>query len=105
MKAAVFDKDFIGPRSGYDHSSDVNALHIAFERHGIADRTALLLREFDAHAAQKIVVRMVPDQRQDKIILQPDGSSRRVENDVVNADLLHRTAEVGDDPTVRNAIL
>src|ERR1700685_2536982 len=70
MKAAVLDEDFVGTRPRDDHPSNVDSGDVAFERHWIADRTALLLRKFNAHAAQKIVVRVVANQSQHKVVLQ-----------------------------------
>ena len=57
----------------------------------------LLLRQFNAHAAQKIVVRMVADQRQHEVVLQAHRPARRIHHHMVDADFLHRTAEVGLD--------
>src|SRR5580700_11531041 len=62
VEAAIFDEDFVGARACHNHARHVNSANIAFERHRIAHRTALLLRQFNPHTAQKIVVRVVTDQ-------------------------------------------
>jgi len=87
VKASIFDEDFIGAGAGDDHACDIDSTNIAFQRYWIADRAMLLLRQLDAHAAQKIVVRMIADQREHEVVLQTQRSARGDEDDVVEAKL------------------
>jgi hypothetical protein len=42
VEAPVFDEDFVSPGTGHNHASHIDSWDIAFERLGIANRTALL---------------------------------------------------------------
>src|ERR1035437_3226391 len=104
VKAAVFDENFVGPRSRHDHPRNINSRNIALQRDRIANRAALLLRQFNPHAAQKIVVRMVANQGEHEVILQADRAARRIDKNVVDADFLHRTVEVSLDLPILDAV-
>src|ERR1700678_2821586 len=89
VEAAVLDEDFVGPRAGNNHACYINAGHIALQRYWVANWPALLTRQFNAHAAQKVVVGMVANQGQDKIIVQPNGPARSNHDCIVDSDFLH----------------
>src|SRR5579872_357557 len=105
VEASIFDENLVRARSCHDDSGYVNPAHIALERHRVAYRPALLFRKFNSHAAQKIVVGMVANQRQHKIILQSDRPPRSDDHNVIHADFLHRTAEVRLDLSGFDAVL
>src|ERR1700730_1573691 len=90
VKAPILNEDFARLRSGDDHSGNVDSRNIRFQVLRIANRTKLLRGKFDAHAAEKIEVGMVPSQREHKIVFQTQRSGRSSQRNVVTADFLHR---------------
>src|SRR6266403_2797218 len=105
VKAPILNEDFARPRSGDDHSGNVDSRNIRFQILGIADGTKLIRRKFDAHAAKKIVVGMVPSKREHEIVFQTTSSGRSSQRDIVTADFLHRAVEVRDDFASLDAVL
>src|SRR3984893_18588166 len=105
VKAPILNEDFTRLRSGDDHSGNVDCRSIRFQVLRIADGTKLVRGKFDAHAAEEIVVGMLPSQREHKIVFQTTRSGRSSHPNVVNADFLHRAVEVRDDFASLDAVL
>src|SRR6266481_9162452 len=81
VEAPVLNEYLIRPRSRHNHSRHINSRHVTLQRDRIADRTALLLGKFNSRRPQKVIIRMIPSQREDKIILDADLAVRRLQLD------------------------
>src|SRR5450755_447038 len=105
VEAAVFDEDFVGLGTGYDHSGHVDSGDVRFQAVGSTDGTHLLGRKFDAYATQKIVIWMVASKGEDKVVVQAKRTFRSAQRYPGIADLLHGAVEVGRDFASLNAVL
>jgi len=97
MEAAVFDEYLVRARSRHDDPGNIDSRDVALQRDRIAYRTILFGRKLNPHAAEKIVIRMVADKSEDKIVLQANRTARRVDHYMVHANFLHRAVEVRFD--------
>jgi len=105
VKAPILNEDFTRLRSGDDHSGNVDSRNIRFQILGIANRTKLVRRKFDPHAAEEIEVWMVPSKREHEIVFQTTRSGRSSQRDIIAVDFLHRAVEVRDDFARLDAVL
>src|ERR1035441_10753243 len=77
VETAIFNEDFIGLGAGYDDPRNVDSWYVRFQSLWIAHRPQLFGRQFDADAAQEVVVGMVSGKRKHKIVFQTDRARRR----------------------------
>src|SRR5689334_3445939 len=70
VKSPVLDKNFAGLSSGHYHSSNIDSGDVALKSARIADRAHFRPCQLDPEGLQKLVVRVVSRQCEDKIILQ-----------------------------------
>src|SRR6266853_2839037 len=105
VKAPILNEDFTRLRSGDDHSGNVDSRNIRFQVLRIANRTKLFRRKFDPNAAEEIEVRMVPSEREHKIVFQIKGTGRSSQRNVFTADFMHSTVEMRDDFSGLDAVL
>src|SRR5258706_2478877 len=105
VEAAILSEEFTRPRSGDEHSGNVNSRNIRFQVLGIADRTKLFGGKVDAHAAEEIEVGMVPSEREHKIVFQSKRPGRSSQRNVVTADFPHRAVEMRNDFPSLDAVL
>src|ERR1700675_1809334 len=97
VETAIFNEDFACLRSGDDHSGNIDPRNIRFQALRIADGTKLVRGKFDAYAAEKIVVGMIPSEREHEIVFQTTRSGWSAQRDIVTANFLHRAVEVRDN--------
>src|SRR5581483_2101984 len=84
---------------------NINSRNIALQRLRIAHRPALLGRQLNPQALQKVVVRGVACQCEYEVVLQTDGSARSPPYHVILLDTRHTAAEVRSNLAIFNAVL
>src|SRR5258708_2478064 len=89
VEAAVLNENFVGAGAGNNYACHIYSGDIAFERHRIADRTALIFGKLDAHAAQEVIVRVVANQGHDEVVLQAHVAARCDDDNMVHSDFLY----------------
>src|SRR5712691_11853955 len=89
VEATVFDEDLIRAGAGDNYACHIDSGDIAFERHRIADRTALIFGKFDAHAAQEVIVRVVANQGHDEVVLQAHVAAGSDNDNMIHSDFLY----------------
>src|SRR6201998_3382145 len=105
MKSAVFNKDLIGPRSGYNYARQEDSLHIALQRLRIANRQFIRSLETHAHALKETEVGMIPRHRKHKVVLDRLDTLRRLQNHSIRRNLQHVRVEVRFNLAVLDAVL
>src|ERR1039457_7027715 len=94
VQAAILNEDFIGARTGHNHSSQVDARHIALQRLRVADRQPVVAFEAHTQLAQKVEVGVVASHGKDKIVLDRLAALGCLQSYRVWSDLYHARVEV-----------
>src|SRR5665213_4106916 len=105
MKAPILNKDFIGTRTGNDHTCQVNSRHIAFKTSSIAARTSVRPFKANTERFKEGKVRMIAGHRKNKIVCHTHPALRRLKQDRVRQNLNNLRIEVRRDLAGLDAVL
>src|ERR1035438_3993916 len=69
VKPSIFNEDFVGVHAGDDHTGQVNAGTLAFERGGIGARLLCSGIQRDSRGGEEVEVGTIADHGKNKIVL------------------------------------
>src|SRR5579872_555082 len=97
VEAAVLNEDLVRLVPGDDNAGQINPRHIAFQAGRIAGRAAKLTFNADSQRFQKLEIRPIPGERQNRLVRQHDGAVRRGQSNPVRIDAGHGAFEIRGD--------